>query len=466
MPRNGAGSYSLPTGNPVISNTVIASTWWNTTGNDISTALTQSLTRDGQAVPTANLPMAGFRFTGVGLGASLTDLARVSQVQDGSILRCSAEMMPTQDVYTANLPFGATTFNRGQIVVLVFPTSNLTTTPTLNINSSAAWPILRDDGSSIQVGDLRTAVPSQLMWNSTNWLLLGTSVASGSGVSSFNSRFGAVTLLGSDITTALGYTPVNKAGDTFTGPVSLAGDASTSLQPVTLQQMLNALSSLPTIAGVTSFNTRAGTVTLTTSDVTAALGFSPVQSFNGRTGVIALTNSDVLTALGYTPVQSFNTRTGAVTLTSLDVTNALGFTPATALGYTPVNKAGDTMIGPLNINGGIASVTYEREAKIGLGSITGSTQINWNASGIVTATVAGSGAAFTFTNLPIGLVGYMTVDLTNGGVASSISSLFSGVKWPGGASSYALSTSGRDIITLMCHDGSTVNVVGFANAMS
>ena len=60
-------------------------------------------------------------------------------------------------------------------------------------------------------------------------------------------------------------------------------------------------------------------------------GYVGVSSFNTRTGAITLTSSDVTTALGYTPpssaVSSFNTRTGAVTLTSGDVTTALGYTP-------------------------------------------------------------------------------------------------------------------------------------------
>jgi len=47
-------------------------------------------------------------------------------------------------------------------------------------------------------------------------------------------------------------------------------------------------------------------------------------------------------------VTSFNTRVGAVTLTSGDVTTALGFTPATALGYTPANIAGDTFTGDVS----------------------------------------------------------------------------------------------------------------------
>jgi hypothetical protein len=41
-----------------------------------------------------------------------------------------------------------------------------------------------------------------------------------SGVLSFNARSGAVTLLSSDVTNALGYTPVNKAGDTMSGDLT------------------------------------------------------------------------------------------------------------------------------------------------------------------------------------------------------------------------------------------------------
>lgn len=51
--------------------------------------------------------------------------------------------------------------------------------------------------------------------------------------------------------------------------------------------------------GVLSFNTRTGAVTLTTGDVTTALGFTPAVAGSG--------------------VLSFNTRTGAVTLTAGDV---------------------------------------------------------------------------------------------------------------------------------------------------
>jgi len=48
MPRDAAGSYSLVAGNPVLSGTVISSSWANNTLNDVSTALTDSLDRYGR----------------------------------------------------------------------------------------------------------------------------------------------------------------------------------------------------------------------------------------------------------------------------------------------------------------------------------------------------------------------------------------------------------------------------------
>ncbi len=62
-------------------------------------------------------------------------------------------------------------------------------------------------------------VPHELkVWNASTstWDVVG-------GVTSFNTRQGAITLLSSDVTTALGYTPVNKAGDTMTGTLILTG---------------------------------------------------------------------------------------------------------------------------------------------------------------------------------------------------------------------------------------------------
>ena len=53
MPRATNGTYTLPAGNPVVSGSVIDSSWANTTLSDIATALDDSLSRSGKGSLTA-----------------------------------------------------------------------------------------------------------------------------------------------------------------------------------------------------------------------------------------------------------------------------------------------------------------------------------------------------------------------------------------------------------------------------
>lgn len=48
MPRNASGNFTLPTGNPVISGTIIVAEWANTTLADIAAEITASLSREGE----------------------------------------------------------------------------------------------------------------------------------------------------------------------------------------------------------------------------------------------------------------------------------------------------------------------------------------------------------------------------------------------------------------------------------
>ena len=59
MPRNGSGTYALPSGNPVTSGTTISATTHNATNTDIATALTDSIDKDGQTVITGAIDHNG-----------------------------------------------------------------------------------------------------------------------------------------------------------------------------------------------------------------------------------------------------------------------------------------------------------------------------------------------------------------------------------------------------------------------
>lgn len=81
MPFNGSGTFSpyVP-GNPAVTGTVISSTAFNATQQDIAAGLSNAVTRDGQSPLTGNLPAAGRKITGLGAGVVAGDSLRFEQL--------------------------------------------------------------------------------------------------------------------------------------------------------------------------------------------------------------------------------------------------------------------------------------------------------------------------------------------------------------------------------------------------
>lgn len=133
MPRNGTGSYALPAGNPVVTGTTISSSTQNSTMSDVASALTQSLSKDGQTVATANLPMGGFKHTGVADGSATTDYASYGQLTTGAVTM-------TNKTLTAPVLGGTVTgtYTLGGTPTLTSPTIN---TPTINTPTIAGGTI-------------------------------------------------------------------------------------------------------------------------------------------------------------------------------------------------------------------------------------------------------------------------------------------------------------------------------------
>ena len=80
MPFNGSGTFTLPAGNPVSSNTAISSVTHNATNSDIAAALTNCFTRDGQSTATGNINFGGYKITGLAKGTIAGDSVRFEQV--------------------------------------------------------------------------------------------------------------------------------------------------------------------------------------------------------------------------------------------------------------------------------------------------------------------------------------------------------------------------------------------------
>lgn len=83
MPRNGSGSFTPPAADfPAVATTLIESAKFNSVINDISTALTNSISVNGETTVTADLPMNGKNHTNVGDADLRNEYAALGQVQD------------------------------------------------------------------------------------------------------------------------------------------------------------------------------------------------------------------------------------------------------------------------------------------------------------------------------------------------------------------------------------------------
>jgi hypothetical protein len=117
-----------------------------------SDGLGNCLTRDGQGIATAVLPMGGFRHTGVGNGVARTDYAALGQLQDNMIGFAIASGTGT---YTATLSPAITSYVDGAQYNIRFTSSNTTAAPSLNLNGLGAITITAETGVALAIGAIQ-----------------------------------------------------------------------------------------------------------------------------------------------------------------------------------------------------------------------------------------------------------------------------------------------------------------------
>ena len=102
-----SGTFTYTTsGLPVVTGTAISSTVENTKNTETATGLTTCLLKDGTQTVTANIPMAGFRFTGLGAGSTSGHSVRYEQV-NGIVTTAGDLLVATGAGAFARLAVGA-----------------------------------------------------------------------------------------------------------------------------------------------------------------------------------------------------------------------------------------------------------------------------------------------------------------------------------------------------------------------
>lgn len=159
MPWNGSGTF-----NRIYSWVAdkaagldISSTRTDADTNDIaSSGFGNCLTRDGQGQPTADLPMANYRHTGVGSGVARTDYAAMAQAQDGLLGWTIAG--GSADAITATYTPAHTVLSDGLLLCFRATAANATTTPTFKPDGLGAQTITRSGGGALYAGDIPGAL--------------------------------------------------------------------------------------------------------------------------------------------------------------------------------------------------------------------------------------------------------------------------------------------------------------------
>jgi len=136
MSRNGSGVYTLPAGNPVVSGTVIASSWANNTMNDLAAAITDSVAADGQTPMTGSLNLNSNKIVNLAIGTTGNDGINFTQFNTptfGGAVVCSSTLTVTGDTNLAALTAtGNASFNStGQVKLPNGTTAQRSATPSV-----------------------------------------------------------------------------------------------------------------------------------------------------------------------------------------------------------------------------------------------------------------------------------------------------------------------------------------------
>jgi hypothetical protein len=240
---------------------------------------------------------------------------------------------PTAALGTATAQLATTAFVMNQLAGVTGVTSFNTRTGAVSLAAAD----ITAAGGALSASAALTGVPTAptaALATSTNQIATTAFVMSeinNGAVASFNGRTGAVVLSANDISAAGGAALQSPAFlGTPSAPTAVPGTNSTQL--ATTAFVMAALAS----SGVASFNTRTGVVTLTIGDVTGVGGAplsspalsgtpsAPTAAPGTNTTQIATTAFVMAALTGGAGVASFNTRTGAVTLVAADITAAGG----------------------------------------------------------------------------------------------------------------------------------------------
>ena len=373
MSYNGSGTFLVNSaGQPVVTGTTISSTAFNALTSDLATGLSTALTKDGQTTPTANIPLGGFKLTGLAAATARTDAASLANIQDGTGVY-AATVAGTADAITIAPSPAITAYAAGQTFRFIASGAN-TGAVTIAVSGLAAKAITKNGTTALVAGDIPSGAMLMITYDGTRFIL-GTT--------------GASQLLST----------IDAAGDFYVGT---AADTTGRL-PAAASVAAHATTS--DIWGAREILLTGGVVTFT--DIADAPYVGAVAWVRANAAHV-ITDGAVFQVQGnanYTCAADDLLRFKAITVSTFEVTifKADGTAVVASNGFTILDAAGDTMyasaadtvqrlaIGTarqvLNVNVGATAPAWRDQVTLGTKSTTT------------------GGTSIDFTGLPAGLKG-------------------------------------------------------------
>jgi len=171
MARNGSGVFSLVANSaaPAVASTLIEAASFNAVMNDVATALTGSLAANGETTVTGNIPLGGYKLTGVGAATARTDAATLASIQDAKGVYV-ATVGGTADVITLTPSPAITAYAAGQRFTFIASGAN-TTNVTVNVSSVGAVAITKNGTTALAAGDIASGAIVDIVYDGTRFQL-------------------------------------------------------------------------------------------------------------------------------------------------------------------------------------------------------------------------------------------------------------------------------------------------------
>jgi hypothetical protein len=262
---NGTGTFTQATA-PVVAGTVISSTNYNTQNTDFVNGLSNVICKDGQTQPTANLPMATYRHTGVGNAVARTDYAATGQVQDGSFTWCGTAG-GTADALTLTPSPAISAYATGQRFQFKASSSANTGAATVAVSGLTAKAIQLNDAALV-AGDIAANKYYEILYDGTAFQLTRVSGTGGAPASE----------------TVAGIIEIATAAETTTGT-----DDTRAITPLKLTTFAPATATIDTAADKVIF--------LDATDSKIKQGSFPSTSLAKPQSATYATNADLSTTI-------------------------------------------------------------------------------------------------------------------------------------------------------------------------